>query len=387
MQMKNKVLVLFASLAMSLATLVPSANMEAYDFLSRNLKAAKAADLASLPASDFANMVALKKKCHRLKNAPPYISSVNGFPEMQFAIIKRTNLISPELLCRTIEAIKIQVERDFGPYYGIEAKFHFFEDESRVDFGKFVPIFLVDFLETPVPGVIAFHNIQDSTEQNGVPISILIENAPALPDGTPYIIMPMGNADSGYGVLWAFLNFQGDPTLPPTFDGIFSWTQSHEVLETLHNYAVNEFYAINFFDNEGNLEVIELYLGEVCDPVTFTPGYQIHDTYVADFVFPNFWVPTLQNQRPYNFLDTVTAPLTPYAGLLTFYALDRFGSQTFQLISPFNDPNNLLLNLVQILFSCDPIAPQARDLRRMHGVHPVPSTIKVTPPTKEVTYF
>lgn len=244
-------------------------------------------------------------------NAPPYIQSKNGLPVMQVAVLNRTKLISSQLLNDTFQVIEFQVNRDFKPFYGISFEFYVFEETpenlAEIATGKFALFVITDLLVTnPGAGILGFHDKQQSVSNfNGAPISTAISDPPDLPNGTPYIIVPMGSPKTKYGIVPASLS--GDPTLPPTFATIFSNTCSHEMLETLANYAVNKVFLFVKADH------FKFYEGEVCDPVEFTPGYVINDLFVADFVLPSWYVTTL-TKGPFSFLETTTAPLTPQNG-------------------------------------------------------------------------
>lgn len=252
-------------------------------------------------------------------NAPSFIKKKNGRPVMNVAVINRSEMVDKQLLKRILNVVAKQVERDFAPYYGISVSFRIFSHEDNVNWNNFVPLIIPDLLVTPAFGAIAFHDNERATVSpwiQGDPISLWITNPPVLPAAQPYMIIPIGTADSGYGVLWASL--QGDPTLPPTFEGILSVAISHEVLETLGDYTAT-FPASN--TPLKNPKFLNFYVHEVCDPVEFAPGYKIDGEWVSNFVLPSFWI-WGREEGPFDFLDTVVAPLTPYAGLLQFF---KFG--------------------------------------------------------------
>src|SRR5262249_44442186 len=95
---------------------------------------------------------------------------------------------------------------------------------------------------------------------------------------------------------------------------------------------------------------IDYYVAEVCDPVEHSPGYLIDGFNMSNFVLPSYWVPELA-EGPFDFLDTVPAPLTPYAGELMYTATNYQGSQNYVLVSSPRQPE-VLDNIPQeILFS------------------------------------
>lgn len=284
-------------------------------------------------------------------NAPLYIKSEEGkLPVLQVAVINRTCLVSNCLLIKTLKAINTQVKHDFAPYYGIRIKFFLADDPKKIDWETHVPLIITDYLKDSC-NCLALHDIQDSANENGTPISDYILNPPKLPNGTPYVIVPMGNSSTGYGVYWASKRFAGNPAFPPGFNNVFSKAVSHEVLNLLYNYSVNKFFA-NLIGVQGQApEQVNMYISEVCDPVMFSPGYTINNLYVSNFVLPSFWVPDLL-VGPFDFLDTVPAPFTPYAGQLEFYKSDNQGTRLFKLVSEFSRPEHVVEIFIKTIFSC-----------------------------------
>ncbi len=308
---RQRILKLFAAVVMSAASLF-STSAHADDTISGPLTLEKAAQLifkqglnnVERTDRDFSLPELLNAK---IIDAPEYIRSKQGKPVLQVAVLNRTSLITDKLLGKVIDVVNKQVKKDFAPYYGILVKFHFFRDESTINWEKFVPLIITDLLLTDI-AAIGFHDVQDFTGTNGDPISIWITNPPSLPEGTPYIIIPMGTPSTDYGVVPASL--LGSPDLPPTFETIFSNVFSHEILETLANYAVNKVFRVQ---NGLAPNSIDFYRAEVCDPVEFNPGYIIRGFNVANFVLPSWFVFGLA-EGPYDFLNTTPASFTPFSG-------------------------------------------------------------------------
>lgn len=282
--------------------------------------------------------------------APPFISSKEGKPVMEVAVINRTKLISPTLLDRVLKIVTKQVNEDFAPFYGIYVHFKVFKHQNTVDFRHYVPLIIDDLLPFDC-GCISFHALND--EVNGAPIVDTVFNPPQLPNGYPYIVIPMGNASTDYGVVPSSLS--GDPTLPPTFEGNFSLSVSHEVLETLHDYTGLKFTAnVVVNPQTEELDVIDLFVEEVCDPVEFTPGYLLCGLNVSNFVLPSYWVNGLST-GPFDFLNTVPAPFTPFQGEQSFAEVGLCGTEQFVEVSlpiPFGDPNDVFIVDLGPVFTC-----------------------------------
>lgn len=282
--------------------------------------------------------------------SPPYIVSHKGNPRMRFAVLNRTTMVSCELLKRVLKVVAKQATCDFSPYYGIDAEFVVFKDgEQPHNWENFVPLILVDLLlPTANFSGISLHGIQSFAVQNPATlwanaIDTYISNPPIIPDGLPYIIVPMGTATSGYGVF--FYSTLGLPFLPPTFEGTLSEAISHETLETLWDPTVN-LWTTNFGPTDSPINY-KLYINEVCDPVQFA-NYQSKECpqlYLSNFVLPSYWNPYGLSFAPFDFLNTVTAPLTPFAGqqLYIFTDTNPCTVEFFTSFSSPSDPSTIII--------------------------------------------
>ncbi|MBS0654381.1 MAG: hypothetical protein JSR46_01260 [Verrucomicrobia bacterium] len=284
--------------------------------------------------------------------APPYITSEDGEPTMHFVVLNRSSRISSELLKQVLRAVKKQVSRDFVPFYGIHAHFKVVRDQNHINWTTHVPLIIDDFLpDSAGCDFISFHSLQ-ATDGNGFPINEAVFNPPPIPNGTPYIVVPIGDSSTCYGVTPAFNG--GAPFLPQTFDGLFSQAVSHEVLETLHNYTTN----LATLDYSGDFfgpDTIVGFIDEVCDPVSFSRGYEIHGLNVANFVLPSYWVNDL-SVGPYDFLNTVQAPFIPYGGTQDLLLTFPCGAAFLTIVSPppcIDDPTDFDV-FGNPIFSCDP---------------------------------
>lgn len=88
---------------------------------------------------------------------------------------------------------------------------------------------------------------------------------------------------------------------------------------------------------------------KVCTPVALTRGYTIpgHNVagnrlWVSDFVLPSFWIQGLA-KGPFNFLNTVLAPFTPYAGFIGFLRSSATGTEIFTKESHPRDPEDVIV--------------------------------------------
>lgn len=290
--------------------------------------------------------------------APPYITSKNGQPVMNIVVINRSEAVSPLLLEKVLCAVKTQVEQDFAPFYGIQVKFRVVSNQNLVDWTRNVPLIIDDFLpESAGCGFISFHALESDSD-NGFPISEAVFNPPAIPQGTPYIVVPIGDNSTCYGITPVF--DEDIPFFPETFDGFFCQVVSHEVLETLHNYTTN-LATLDFSENFFGPSTIAAFFNEVCDPVSYNKGYKIDGLNVANFVLPSYWVNDLE-QGPFDFLDTVQEPFTPYGGEQDLLVIEPCGTFDVFVISPppcVADPEDLFIDGEPIFECLDGLTAQA----------------------------
>jgi hypothetical protein len=312
-------------------------------------------------------------------NAPPYIVIHKGRPRMNFGVLNRTSLITSELLARVLGAIKVQTKKDFAPYYGIEATFTIFTATDQPDWSKYVPLIFVDTLlptAGDLTGTLGFHDVQVTSLTNpdapgGNAISIFISNPPNVPNGLPYAIIPMGTADSGYGVYWDYLQgFEGDF---PTFEAILTVTTSHEVLEVLGDPTTNSY--ITDFGISNTVTRFELNIMEVCDPVEFGPGYpSLIDSglYLSNFVLPSYWNPYGKSLGPFDFLHRVQAPLTPYAGEQDIILITNgCVVETAAKISIPSDPTTIIIQIGT------PVFPPKQQSNKSAATNPATNRLNV----------
>lgn len=290
------------------------------------------------------------------RHDPParYIKMSKVGPILRIGVVNHSSHVSPSFLKRVLKAVKKQVERDFAPYYGISVTFRLFSDSSAADWSQYVPLVIPDLLLIDQP-LIAFHSYQFPLSLNGMPIEKWIAHPPSLPAGIPYILIPIGNEATSYGVRHAA--HAGGSYLPSRFKQIFSWALSHEVLETLANYSISHYFLA---DRSSSLE---FYMAEVCDAVEYTPGYQIDGIQVSDFVLPNWFIPNWS--KPFNFLNTMSHALTPFRGETPLIRVDGNGEVGIcYLISPPDQPEACYFTPLELLFSPSIENPSTLPIKR-----------------------
>ena len=255
--------------------------------------------------------------------APPFISLKHGRPVMKVAVLNRSCKVNSRVLKKVLKVVSKQVKEDFAPFYGIYVDFKIVRNENFVNWNKNVPLIITDYL--PESGnccCISYHSVQ-SYDGNGFPIEEAVFDPPPIPIGSPYIVVPIGDCDTCYGIVPVFK--QELCFFPSCFKDFFSLAVSHEVLETLHNYTLN----LNTIDVSGDFfgpETMVAFSREVCDPVEYSKGYKLCGMNVANFVLPSYWVNDLE-VGPFDFLDTVCEPFIPYAGeqdLILFFPCAAF---------------------------------------------------------------
>lgn len=163
-----------------------------------------------------------------------------------------------------IDAINIQISRDFAPAWGIDAKLTL---KDAPETGDWI-IELIDHIDRD--WALGYHYVDQ---------------------GTPH---------AKIGVTEAIIYSR------------FSQVFSHEVLELLANPYINLQVVL---PDASDKSAGKLYRLEICDPTYDYDGYEINGYMVSDFVFPSWFV--VDGKPPYNFARTITAPFTPgYWGIV-----------------------------------------------------------------------
>lgn len=175
-------------------------------------------------------------------------------------ILNQSMLMSNVKLAQIIEALQIQVSRDFASVYNIDAKLTL----TTQDNGD-IPIYIVDTVADAPAGALAWHTVNDK--------------------GLPYGIIPM-----------KIVLDDGENPSP---------TISHELLELLADPYCNTTKTAVYKDKKSLLAY------EDCDPVE-SDAYIVHGIHVSNFVFPSWFV--VGAKGPYDFMRKLTAPLSMTKG-------------------------------------------------------------------------
>lgn len=287
-------------------------------------------------------------------NSPPYVIEKDGKSTMRFAIFNRTKLVGRKLLRRTLRVIQDQIDNHFYRYWSITCEFRVIKDQCEIkDWSNYVYIILVDELKpaaaaiSRAAGIISGVHVQVSEIKTpvrflgiwGADINFYIEDAPPIPNGISYAVIPMGTADSGYGVY--YFSTIGDPNLPPTFEGLFSLSFDHETITLLSNPTQNDF--TSYFGRTNNPNFFYFFPKELPDATEFNPGYQSKkypNLYLSNFTFPSFWNPYGQLLGPFDFLGILKYPLIPFTGQTGALYADYTGTLNGYLIFSFPPPDN-----------------------------------------------
>ncbi|HTS24287.1 MAG TPA: hypothetical protein VMH81_00315 [Bryobacteraceae bacterium] len=184
---------------------------------------------------------------------------------IQVGIADRTRQIDPELLQETAAALAIQVTRDLGPVWNVQATVRALPSATHIPVGVW-PVFLVASLP---PGEGGFH-----LDKKNQPFAEVI----ATPDSNDWTI-----------------------------------DASHEILEMLVDPMGNRLQtslAIKISgngvkDTTGDFE----YLVEACDPCEANDfAYEIQGIAVSDFITPRFYDPVATSGTRYSFGGNIKAP-------------------------------------------------------------------------------
>jgi hypothetical protein len=158
-----------------------------------------------------------------------------------------------------VEACQIQVDRDFGPVYGIKAKVEFAGADAPLSQYDW-QLLVVDNADQA--GALGYHEVA----ANGSPIGYCFAKT---------------TRDDG---------------------GNWTVTFSHELLELLADPEIN----LCALDEAGQ----RLFAYECCDACEADElSYVIGDVHVSDFVLPAFWMPSTPVHAPLSFTGAVKRPL------------------------------------------------------------------------------
>jgi hypothetical protein len=184
------------------------------------------------------------------------------------AVVNQSTVVTDAQLAPVIEALKIQVVRDFAPEWGCTAKLVRFTaaQAASVPPGYWQ---IVLFDDSDSPGALGYHDITAS----GQPLGKVFAKT-TMADGLNWTV-----------------------------------TLSHELLETLADPFVN---IACEADNASGVPT-RFYAREVGDaPEDDSDGYLINGVLVSDFVYPAWFMPGMPG--PYDFQKKITGPFQLLAG-------------------------------------------------------------------------
>jgi hypothetical protein len=194
---------------------------------------------------------------------------------IEVSIVNASDAVSDEQCRALTDALQIQVSRDFGPVWRIDAKLNFVPKGQKPAAGTW------------------WLSILDNTDRAGV-----LGHHDLTPDG-----LPMGKSFAGTDIRYGF-----------------EWTvtASHELLEMLVNPDLNMTILVHA-QNGGS----KLYAYEVCDPCEDDEdAYSISQIKVCDFVYPAYFQTfRAAGSAQFDHQNKLTAPLPALlpAGYISTY--------------------------------------------------------------------
>jgi hypothetical protein len=171
----------------------------------------------------------------------------------------RSTVVADADVLRVVAACQKQIDRDFGPVYGIKAAVHFAPKDAPLSAYDW-QLIVVD--DADQAGALGYHE----TAANGSPIGYCFAKT---------------TRDDG---------------------GNWTVTFSHELLELLADPEIN----LCAFDQSGS----KVYAYECCDACEDDSlSYVIDGVHVSDFVLPAFWLSSTPVHAPLSFTGAVKKPL------------------------------------------------------------------------------
>lgn len=191
---------------------------------------------------------------------------------IKISVLNESTVVADADVQRCVDALQIQVSRDFAPIWGVDAQLNFHPSKIAAA-GSWQLVVLDDSDQADALG---YHET----------------TADFLPLGKVF-----AKSDQLAGTLWTV-------------------TASHELLEMLGDPDINLTAEVDNSDGS-----ITFYAYEVCDAVEADSlGYAIGAIVVSDFVTPDWFSPLPLPGKPYDFMGHVTAPfqiaLGGYIGVL-----------------------------------------------------------------------
>lgn len=207
----------------------------------------------------------------------PRASQVHGAGQVITVQVKnKSTVVSNADVMRVVAACQRQIDRDFGPVYGIKAAVRYAPKDAPLSQYDW-QLIVVD--DADMAGALGYHE----TTANGTPI--------------------------GYCFAKTTRDYGGNWTV----------TFSHELLEMLADPEINQC----VFDQSG----AKMYAFEVCDACEDDAlAYDIGGVKVSDFVLPAFWLSSTPVHAPLSFTGALKRPLEILpGGYLAFLDLHAIG--------------------------------------------------------------
>lgn len=180
---------------------------------------------------------------------------------IKVSIINQSSVLTDEQVKPVVDALQIQVHRDFAPEWGIDADLIFVPQHITPDATTWWLVILDD---SDAAGALGYHEL--------------------TPTGFP-IGKVFAKTDIQYNLKW-------------------SVTASHELLEMLSDPDIN----LTTFVQTSNTSGV-LYAYENCDAVEADElGYDINGVAVSDFVLPCYFQETMPSQK-WDFCGHLTGPI------------------------------------------------------------------------------
>lgn len=180
---------------------------------------------------------------------------------IKVSIINQCSVLTDEQVKPIVDALQVQVHRDFAPEWGIDADLIFVPQHTTPDANTWWLVLLDD---SDTAGALGYHEL--------------------TPTGLP-IAKVFAKTDIQYGLKW-------------------SVTASHELLEMLSDPDIN----LTTFVQTSNTTGV-LYAYENCDAVEADElGYDINGVVVSDFVLPCYFQMTMPSQK-WDFCGHLKGPI------------------------------------------------------------------------------
>ena len=187
-------------------------------------------------------------------------------PAIRISVLNQSTVVPDADVARAVQALQVQVTRDFRPAWGIDAELAFIPSSATAPKGTWQLVILDD---SDQAGALGYHDLTE----DGLPIGKVF-----------------AKTDLTYGNQWTV-------------------TASHELLELLADPDIN---LCTYTVMDGKPFIYAYESADACEADQY--GYEINGVLVSDFVYPSWFEPLSPPGTKFDYQGKITKPLSLLPG-------------------------------------------------------------------------